>query len=85
MESRQKYMTVPAAIRELEKIEMVQRSSGTYKLEHAVTKTQKTILSSFGMDETDISRCAEEFSKKLSTAQSFVSKEEPDHGEEEID
>lgn len=85
MESRQKYMTVPAAIRELEKIEMVRRSSGTYKLEHAVTKTQKTILSSFGMDETDISRSAEEFSKKLSTAQSFVSKEEPDHGEEEID
>lgn len=85
MESRQKYMTVPAAIRELEKIEMVRRGNGTYKLDHAVTKTQKIILSSFGMDASDISRSAENFSKLLSTAQSFIDKEEPNHGEEEID
>ena len=39
MESRQKFMTVPAAIRELEKIEMVRRNGGSYKLDHAVTKT----------------------------------------------
>ncbi len=56
MESRQKYLTVPAALRELEKIEMVRRNNKTYKLDHAVTKTQKIILSSFGLDETDISR-----------------------------
>jgi hypothetical protein len=37
MDSRQKYMTVPAAIRELEKIEMVRRNGGSYKLDHAVT------------------------------------------------
>ena len=85
MESRQKYMTVPAAIRELEKIEMVRRGNGTYKLDHAVTKTQKIILSSFGLDETDISRSADDFSKLLSTAQTFMNKEAPDHGEEEID
>lgn len=84
METRQKYMTVPAAIRELEKIEMVRRNNGTYKLDHAVTKTQKIILSSFGLDETDISRSAEEFSMLLSTTQSFTNKEEPDDGEEEI-
>ena len=41
IEARQKYMTVPAAIRELEKIEMVRRSGGSYKLDHAITKTQK--------------------------------------------
>lgn len=84
METRQKYMTVPAAIRELEKIEMVRRNNGTYKLDHAVTKTQKIILSSFGLDETDISRSAEEYSMLLSTTQSFTNKEEPDDGEEEI-
>lgn len=39
MEARQKYMTVSAAIRELEKIEMVRRNGGIYKLDHAVTKT----------------------------------------------
>ena len=54
MEAKQKYMTVPAAIRELEKIEMVRRNGGTYKLDHAVTKTQKIILSSFGLDADSI-------------------------------
>ena len=85
MESRQKYLTVPAALRELEKIEMVRRNNKTYKLDHAVTKTQKIILSSFGLDETDISRQAEEYSKQLTVTQSFISKEESDDGEEEID
>ena len=85
MECRQKYLTVPAALRELEKIEMVRRNNKTYKLDHAVTKTQKIILSSFGLDETDISRQAEEYSKQLTVTQSFISKEEPDDGEEEID
>ena len=84
MESRQKYMTVPAAIRELEKIEMVRRNNGCYKLDHAVTKTQKIILSSFGLDETDIGRKADEFSKLLGAAQSLLNKEEPDDGKEEI-
>lgn len=84
IETHQKYLTVPAAIRELEKIEMVRRNNGTYKLDHAVTKTQKIILSSFGLDETDISKSAEEYSKQLSTTQSITKKEEPDDGEEEI-
>ena len=38
MESSPNYMTVPAALRELEKIEMVQRGRGMYRLDHAVTK-----------------------------------------------
>lgn len=85
MDTRQKYMTVPAAIRELEKIEMVRRSGGSYKLDHAVTKTQKIILSSFGLDETNIRDSAEEISKLLATSQSLISREEPDDGKEEID
>ena len=84
MESRQKYMTVPAAIRELEKIEMVRRNGGSYKLDHAVTKTQKIILSSFGLDETSISKSAEEISKLLASSQSLMDKEVPEDGEEEI-
>jgi hypothetical protein len=44
-------MTVPAALRELEKIEMVRLTDNIYHLDHAVTKTQKTILRAFGMDE----------------------------------
>ena len=85
MDSRQKFMTVPAAIRELEKIEMVRRNGRSYKLDHAVTKTQKTILGSFGLDETNIKEIAEEISKLLATSQSLINREEPDDGEEEID
>ena len=84
MEARQKYLTVPAAIRELEKIEMVRRNGGTYKLDHAVTKTQKIILSSFGLDADSVSSSAEEISKLLATSQSLMNKEVPDDGEEEI-
>ena len=84
MESRQKYMTVPAAIRELEKIEMVRRNNGSYKLDHAVTKTQKTILSSFGLDEADITKSAEEIGKRLAASQSLMNREEPDDGTEEV-
>lgn len=39
-----------AAIRELEKIEMIRGHDQIYRLDHAVTKTQKTILKAFGMD-----------------------------------
>lgn len=51
-ESGQKmnYMTVPAALRELEKIEMIRQPDNAYCLDHAVTATQKTILKAFGLD-----------------------------------
>ena len=45
LETKPNYMTVPAALRELEKIEMVRRNNGQYRLDHAVTRKQKTILS----------------------------------------
>lgn len=48
------YMTVPAAIRELEKIELIRGYDKTYRLSYAVTKKQKTILNAFGMDENYI-------------------------------
>ena len=85
MDSRQKFMTVPAAIRELEKIEMVRRNGSNYKLDHAVTKTQKIILSSFGLDDNDIRKSAESIGLLLAASQTFMDKEEPDDGTEEID
>ena len=54
MEGKPDYMTVPAAIRELEKIEMIRWSNGHYRLDHAVTKKQKVILSSLGMGAESI-------------------------------
>lgn len=49
-DSRASYMNVPAAVRELEKIEMIRQTDGEYRLDHAVTATQKTILKAFKMD-----------------------------------
>ena len=40
-------MMVPAAIKELEKIEMTRQLDKVYRLDHAVTKTQNTILKAF--------------------------------------
>lgn len=83
--SKINFLTVPAAIRELEKIEMARRNNGAYRLDHAVTRTQKIILSSFGLDETDIGKSADEISKLLANSQSLMNREEPDDGTEEND
>jgi transposase len=48
------YMTVPAAIRELEKIEMIRQADGNYHMNYAVTATQKEILKVFGMNASNI-------------------------------
>lgn len=56
MLERPNYMNVPAAIRELEKIELIRQADGVYRLEHAVTATQKTILKAFGIDANYVKR-----------------------------
>lgn len=58
-------MTVPAAIRELEKIEMVRLGDGVYRLDHAVTATQKEILSAFGLDEDFVKQEADRLREEL--------------------
>jgi len=85
MESNPNYMTVPASLRELEKIEMVRRNNGDYKLDHAVTKKQKIILGSFGLEESDIRKTAEEINTLLKNNRSLMNElpeEENDDGEE---
>ena len=59
------YLTVPAAIRELEKIEMTRQLDKVYRLDHAVTKTQKVILSAFGIGEANIKYKANDISEIL--------------------
>ena len=58
-------MNVPARIRELEKIEMIRQADGIYRLDHAVTATQKTILKAFGIDANYIKRKTKEISELL--------------------
>lgn len=50
MSKKPNYMTVPAALRELDKIELIKQPGGYYKLDHAITATQKIILGAFGLD-----------------------------------
>lgn len=59
------YLTVPAAIRELEKIEMTRQLDKVYRLDHAVTKTQKVILSAFDIDAGHVKRKANDISEIL--------------------
>ena len=65
MAKKQNYLTVPAAIRELDKIEMSRQLDGIYRLDHAVTATQKTILKAFGLSDANITYRAEEISRIL--------------------
>jgi hypothetical protein len=54
MTKKPNYLTVPAAIRELEKIEMTRQLDGEYRLDHAVTKTQTEILSAFNIEASHV-------------------------------
>ena len=65
MLKRPNYMTVPAALKELEKIVMIRHLDGIYRLDHAITKTQKTILDSFGLTEANVRYHAQEIGKIL--------------------
>ena len=82
-------MTVPAALRELEKIEMVRHNNGQYRLDHAVTKKQKTILSSFGLSDIDVKSIALDIGKRLSNSSTIIdetaAKEDEGDGEDTID
>ena len=68
IDEKPNYMTVPAAIRELEKIEMIRGHDQIYRLDHAVTKTQKTILNAFGMDAAYVKQRAQRIGEQLKIA-----------------
>ncbi len=59
------FLTVPAALRELEKIEMIKSPNNEYRLDHAVTATQKVILKAFEMTAHDIKLKAKELSAEM--------------------
>lgn len=65
LEKKQNYMTVPEAIKELEKIEMTRQTNKVYRLNHAVTAKQKKILKAFGMNEGNITYRAGEIMQYL--------------------
>jgi hypothetical protein len=85
LNTRAKYMNVPKAIRELEKIEMVRRNNGHYRLDHAITKTQKTILSSFGLADEDVLNSAASISSLLSERRSILTDDSEDNSPDEME
>lgn len=79
MEKKQNYMTVPAALKELEKIELLKGADGEYRLDYAVTATQKAILKAFGMTAENVHEQARAVSSDLArivTEQTEVGSEE---------
>ena len=65
MEKKQNFMTVPAAIGELEKIEMLRAADGEYILDYAVTATQKAILKAFDLTAENVQNQARAISSDL--------------------
>lgn len=87
IETKPNYFTVTAAISELEKIEMVRWNNGSYKLDHAVTKKQKDILSAFGIDVDYVKTKAREISMLLENNRCMNEtdeSEDEENGENEI-
>lgn len=65
LEKSPNYMTVAAVIGELEKIEMVRQTDGRYRMDYAVTATQKAILKAFDIDADYVRGKAAELSREL--------------------
>lgn len=65
MVKKPNYLTVPTAIRELEKIEMTRQLDKIYRLDHAVSKTQKVVLSAFGISAEQVKYKANHISENL--------------------
>ena len=65
MDKKQNYMTVPAALKELEKIEMLRGADNEYNLDYSVTATQKAILKAFDMTADTVNKQARGISSDL--------------------
>ena len=65
---KKNYMTVPAALKELEKIEVIRQADGIYRLDHAITATQKDILQAFNMTAAEAMKEVRELGNKLALA-----------------
>ncbi len=62
---KRNYLTVPAAITELEKIEITRCNGGCYVMNYALTRRQKEILALFGISEQEFLARVEQLSAQL--------------------
>ena len=63
--SKPNFMTVPAAIKELNKIELIKTLDGVYRLDHAITATQKAILKAFGITSAQAIEMLDQLGKQI--------------------
>lgn len=66
LQKKKNYMTVPAALKELDKIEIVRQMDGVYRLDHAITATQKDILQAFNLNATSVKKEVGVLAKQIS-------------------
>ena len=62
-----KRYTIPAALRELDRIIITRDGNGTFNMRYALTASQKSILKAIGMDEDEVRKEAMELSKRYSS------------------
>lgn len=62
-----KRYTVPAALRELDRIIITRDENGTFTMRYALTASQKSIMKAIGMDEDEVRKEAKELSKRYSS------------------
>ena len=67
LQKKKNYMTVPAALKELDKIEIIRQMDGVYRLDHAVTAKQKDILQAFNITAQTVKKEADVLGKQLRT------------------
>ena len=79
---RKNYMTVPAAVKELDKIELVRINQGRYQLDHAITKNQEEILRAFGLTKNHVMTRASSISEMIAGSENTSFTEEPDDEDE---
>lgn len=63
--TKSNFMTVPAALKELEKIEIIRLPDGVYRMDHAISAKQKAILKAFGLTAGAIRTKAVQMGKQI--------------------
>jgi hypothetical protein len=66
IKKKKNYMTVPAALKELDKIELVRQADRVYRMDHAITATQKDILNAFNLTAQSVVKEAKLLGEKIS-------------------
>lgn len=75
---RRNYLNTVSFISEMEKIELIRIGDGRYHLDHAITATQKVLLSVFGLSFEDIGAECLKLSKELESLDDKSKGENPD-------